>query len=235
MSPALPRFVVLLSLLFLPGCHQNVASPIPTTGLQLWLRADAGVTLKGSTVSRWADQSGNGNHATQLDHERRPLFVRAALNGNPALRFDGGDDRLGLTGTKRMSQISVFMVFQPHSGGDGCDPIIFGDIDADGQVWGVDMQSRFTGYSPDTINIYAGFVQAVAPGCAAFDRWHIIDIITDRVIWNTTLRVNGVDAYVRRDYNNISISIPLGDSAGTGVGGDRRGRRSSVPDRPFCS
>jgi len=35
------------------------SSPIPTTGLGVWLRADAGITLNGSTISQWADQSGN--------------------------------------------------------------------------------------------------------------------------------------------------------------------------------
>ena len=40
-------------------------SQIPLSGLQLWLKADYGVTLNGSTVSQWIDQSGNGNDATQ--------------------------------------------------------------------------------------------------------------------------------------------------------------------------
>ena len=40
---------------------------IPTTGLQLWLRADAGVDTLNGTVSRWHDQSGNGNDAFQAD------------------------------------------------------------------------------------------------------------------------------------------------------------------------
>jgi hypothetical protein len=35
-----------------------------TTNLGLWLKADAGVTLSGSNVTAWADQSGNGNNAT---------------------------------------------------------------------------------------------------------------------------------------------------------------------------
>lgn len=39
----------------------TVQGPIPATGLGLWLRADTGVTLNGTAVSQWADQSGN-NH-----------------------------------------------------------------------------------------------------------------------------------------------------------------------------
>jgi hypothetical protein len=40
------------------------SSSIPAAGLSLWLRADAGVTLSGSNVTSWADQSGNGKNAT---------------------------------------------------------------------------------------------------------------------------------------------------------------------------
>lgn len=196
--------------------------PIPAVGLQLWLKADAGVTLNGSTVSKWVDQSGNGNHAIQLDAGRQPVLVSKALNGKPALRFDGFDDRLGLTGSKRMSQISLFMVFRGDSGGNRYDPIGFGDMDADGQIWGVDMQSSSTVYSPDTVNIFAGFngvVHAVVPHSAAFSLWHNISVVTDSVMWSTTVRASGVDAQVMQAENNMFISVPIGNSSGTGVGG----------------
>ena len=35
----------------------------PPGGMVLWLRSDLGVTLSGSNVTGWADQSGNGNNA----------------------------------------------------------------------------------------------------------------------------------------------------------------------------
>ena len=34
------------------------------SNLQLWLKADAGVSESGGNVSAWADQSGNARHAT---------------------------------------------------------------------------------------------------------------------------------------------------------------------------
>jgi hypothetical protein len=43
-----------------------IYSSIPSSGLQLWLEADEGVTLNGSTVSQWTDQSGNGNNSVQI-------------------------------------------------------------------------------------------------------------------------------------------------------------------------
>ena len=180
------------------------------------------MTLKGSTVSKWADQSGNGNDAIQPDLPRQPLLVRDGLNGKPTIRFDGLSEWLGLTGSKRMHQISLFLVFKMDSGTYvHYDPIVFGDIRADGQVWGIDLQTAYTGYSPDTINIYAGYngaVRAVAPGCAAFGVWHSISVVTDSVIWNTTFRANGVDVQVTHPHTNLFFSAPIGNSTGTGNG-----------------
>ena len=57
--------------------------------LALWLRADKGITLNGSTVSAWADQSGNGRHATQGAGSKQPAYVASTsgLNGQPSMLF----------------------------------------------------------------------------------------------------------------------------------------------------
>lgn len=69
--------------------------PLGIAGCVLWLRADLGITKDGSNkVSAWADQSGNGNHASQATGDKQPLWVDAARNGNAVIRFDGVDDRL---------------------------------------------------------------------------------------------------------------------------------------------
>ena len=204
------------------GIRCSVQQPIPTQGLQLWLKADAGATLNGSTVSKWADQSGKGNDAIQPDSPRQPLLVKDGLNGKPTIRFDGFDDRLGLTGSKLMSQISLFIVFKIDSGVLDYVPVAFGDIDADGWVWGLYMQRGFAGYSPDTITIFAGFngtVRAAAPRCAAFGVWHCISVVTNGVIWSTTLHADGVDAQIAHRAANMFISVPIGNPTGTGTGG----------------
>ena len=208
--------LVLMSFLLL-SCSSP--SPIPTTGLQLWLKADAGVTLNGSTVSKWADQSGKGNDAIQPDLPRQPLLVKDGLNGKPTIRFDGLS-RLGLTGSKRMTQISLFIVFKMDSGTYVSHNLIdFGDIDAEGSVWGVNLQTSYTGFSPDIVNIFAGQygeVRAVAPRCAAIGVWHSISVVTDRVMSTTTVRENGIDAQTTLPHNNLSISVPIGNPTGTG-------------------
>ncbi|OCT15051.1 hypothetical protein A8709_13115 [Paenibacillus pectinilyticus] len=68
---------------------------IPTDGLNLWLRADAGVIANAEThkVSAWEDQSGNGNHVTQDDPALQPMVVTDAeytANNKPAIKFEAG-------------------------------------------------------------------------------------------------------------------------------------------------
>ena len=60
----------------------------PSDGLQVWLRADAGVTTStGGAVTGWADQSGNGNDATQPDDAVAPVLTSNVINGHPTLVF----------------------------------------------------------------------------------------------------------------------------------------------------
>jgi len=75
-----------------------------TNGLQLWLRADAGITTNASGgVVQWDDQSTNGNNALQITDSQAPLFVPAALNNKPVLRFDGADDFLNVLDSDSLS------------------------------------------------------------------------------------------------------------------------------------
>ena len=50
-----------------------------TNGLQLWLKADAGVTTNAAGgVTQWTDQSPNGNNAVQTSDVSAPQFVAGA-------------------------------------------------------------------------------------------------------------------------------------------------------------
>jgi len=64
-------------------------SPKNISGLSLWLKSDAGVTLSGSNVTAWADQSGNGNDVN--DVANMPMLVNNFINGYPAIYFRGTD------------------------------------------------------------------------------------------------------------------------------------------------
>uniref|UniRef100_A0A6M3IKR0 Uncharacterized protein n=1 Tax=viral metagenome TaxID=1070528 RepID=A0A6M3IKR0_9ZZZZ len=76
-------------------------SPLSIAGCKLWLDAAQGVTLNGSNVSAWADQSGAGNHATQGTALRQPAYAAAGWSaGIPTVDFDASNTEwLSFAGT----------------------------------------------------------------------------------------------------------------------------------------
>jgi hypothetical protein len=62
-------------------------SPL-SLGPSLWLRGDLGISLNGSTVSAWADQSGNGNNATQPTAIQQPA-QSTTINSQACVSFNG--------------------------------------------------------------------------------------------------------------------------------------------------
>jgi hypothetical protein len=87
-----------------------VSSP-STNGLAVWLRADAGAVTSGSALTQWSDQSTNNRNATQGTASNRPTLVNGAINGLPAVRFDGVDDFLTFDlPVNGLGGISLFVV-----------------------------------------------------------------------------------------------------------------------------
>jgi PKD repeat protein len=82
--------------------------------LRLWLRADRGTTLNGSTLSSWLDQSSNNLNATQATAANQPTFVASnpVLNGLSSVRFDGTNDVLngGIIPEINNSSMSLFII-----------------------------------------------------------------------------------------------------------------------------
>jgi hypothetical protein len=86
-------------------------SPANLSGLSLWLKADAGVTLSGSNVTAWADQSGNGNNAVGSD--TLPTLQSNAINGYPAIRLNNtgsNTSRFTVSNDFNLKNSSVFVV-----------------------------------------------------------------------------------------------------------------------------
>lgn len=91
----------------------------PATGLQLWLKADAGITLSGSKVSAWADQSGNGNNVAQATGANQPTFNASSVNSLPGVTF-GASNTVWLNNTTTNplsagSARSILIVMKPGS------------------------------------------------------------------------------------------------------------------------
>jgi len=115
-------------------------NPRMVTGLQLWLRADAGVPSGYGDL--WEDQSGRNNHASQFFGTAIPRVVPSAVNGLPVLRFDGNDS---VSFTTRLTNIrTVFWVVKEDAAatpayrfllGDDTTRDFFGGYGAPGPIW----------------------------------------------------------------------------------------------------
>jgi fibronectin-binding autotransporter adhesin len=95
---------------------------VPVLPASLLYRLDASdanqfVFDGGGRISQWNDASGNGRHFAQAVSNMRPTYVATALNGKPAVRFDGATNQLILgSGT---TPLTVILVTKPVStGGD---------------------------------------------------------------------------------------------------------------------
>jgi hypothetical protein len=91
---------------------KDLIGQIPRANLGLWLRADKGVQLDDQgRVMFWRDQSPmttdhlHKHDASQADLSKRPLFQSQGIHGRAALKFDGKDDYLNITGQA---------IWQPH-------------------------------------------------------------------------------------------------------------------------
>jgi len=62
------------------GTGGTSGTGIPTEGLLVWYKADAGVTSSGSHIEQWDDQSGNAHHLYAAG-DQRPRYGDIQLNG----------------------------------------------------------------------------------------------------------------------------------------------------------
>jgi hypothetical protein len=113
-------------------------------GLVLWLRSDLGITLNAGNVSAWADQSGNGNNATQGTAAKQPAYVAsdAGYGGRPTLSFASASAQLMTLAANLPAQpFTAYVVGESTSG--AAQQEFFGDATNNvtlfwtGTVWGV--------------------------------------------------------------------------------------------------
>lgn len=94
----------------------STANTFPANPI-LWLKADAGVTAAGGTVSNWADQSGLNYNATVPSGTTGPQLISNALNGRPVLRFAGAQGLIttNIANFGCRNQMDVFVVMKKQT------------------------------------------------------------------------------------------------------------------------
>lgn len=144
-----PVYLLLLQAL-LPGCILAQTGPGgvgSSANNRLWLDANRGVTLSGSSVTNWADQSGNGFNAVPSSTAARPTFVTSSANGYPTFDFDGSDDELWINDNAAFDVTAWHIFLVPMT-----------DLAKDYNAWfckGNDGQENFELLSYGTNNIHA--------------------------------------------------------------------------------
>ena len=112
----------LLSLMSSAGSIAPPWTPSSLTGLLAWYKGDAGLTLSGSTVVSWADQSVNANDLLQPPSAIVFPSVVSTLNGLSVVSFArdigsfGLETSAGLRITLGGTTLSIFMVALYNSG-----------------------------------------------------------------------------------------------------------------------
>lgn len=86
----------------------SIFNPKSISNLFAWFRADLGITLNGSTVSAWADQSSNSRNITQSTALLQPAYVTNAVNGYPIVRFNNSEYLSNLTQFSLTAPFSIF-------------------------------------------------------------------------------------------------------------------------------
>jgi hypothetical protein len=210
-------FVVLV-MMASAGWAQTINSngtEIPTDHLELWLRSDAGVVLNGSTVSKWEDQSGNGNDAIQTNANRQPVLVPNELNGKPVLSFDGVDDRLGFTGSGLISQMTMFFVYKLKLTPLPIFILTFGPANNSQQRFALNMRGRPNNENDNDMIIgradNTNLVIASIPDVVKYDEWRNITLTRDQTVHSINVWWNDQMATIIPEGSNVSSSFSLGD------------------------
>jgi hypothetical protein len=182
---------------------------LPVTGLKMWLKADVGVTFANSNdISLWADQSGNGNHATQplanYEHER-PLYFTNVINGLPAIWFNG---------TNAGNNNSFFQLTNTLlTGATGAETFVVlktvSDLPADRQsVWGMGGAPLAGKAFPDTDgsvrdDFGSSTLQSFSQPAAPLSQFNIYQVTSQSGNWSAWL--NGMVQF-QTNVNTVQFS-----------------------------
>jgi hypothetical protein len=134
-------------------------NPASISGLALWLKADAGVTLSGASVTQWADQSANGLNAIgNVPGAVNPEFVSNVQNGKPIIRFGIDDGATVLrTNPTTFGNSGEFTIFSAYDYND--DNNIWAELISKGDLSTAEFSQ---------ISLTARFINSEDPTYSAF-------------------------------------------------------------------
>jgi hypothetical protein len=132
---------------------------LPATGLSMWLKADTNVTSSGGYVSQWGDSGFLGNNANQSNSGNQPTLVASAVNGKPAIQFDGSSSYLDVTESASIHPTSaVTIIAVAQTNGNATQDIVSTGLSYN--AWGWDWLSPYYAFELGVIpgDIERGYV-----------------------------------------------------------------------------
>lgn len=133
-----------------------------SAGLEIWLKADAGTssTVDNAYLDSWADQSSNGNNATQATVSAKPQYQANQINGNPVVKTTGPRYfNVDLSGIDNIDY-TIFTVTKRQSG-NNFQHII--GVQQGGSYVGLCL-----GYSGSSLIRYFQYGNIASLGCTAY-------------------------------------------------------------------
>lgn len=187
------RTYLLLILLPLIGTSQTGPGGVgSSTNNKLWLDANRGITVSGTSVTAWADQSGNGFVATPTAVISRPAYVSNSANGYPSIDFDGTDDQFWIDHNAAFNLVGWHFFIVPMK-----------DNSKNYNAWltkGNDGQENFEMLSYNTDNVHTPIYFTDASRSAPSTGNSIITTTANIIEYTYTTSL-GRDVY--KDNNNI--------------------------------
>lgn len=188
------------------------------SGMNLWLKADMGVSTSGSSVTEWLDMSNNNNSASQATPANRPTLVANAINGKPAIDFNSANSQFMQFGpgfANYTAGAGIFMVLKPTTLVNNKAPFDFGNGSTNANFkfeWNSTGSAIF-----DVVN--AGLEQSIAAaGALTAGTYKTVGIVHSGA-GTASLYINGTLATGPASIYNITNVLRSSNMLGKPIGG----------------
>ena len=171
-------------------------TPSNLSNVAAWWKADAGLTLAGSSVSAWADQTSNSNDLSQAVAGDQPQRIVDGLNSTDVVSFAGATLSLSAADSNSLdlatSGLSLFAVAKPATGSAGSGLLDKASTGSDS------VPTYRVGFAPGQNGKswqFVGTATKTVASTAAVDVFSIFEVVTDEAgAGSGLLAINGATA-----------------------------------------
>lgn len=202
-------------------------APVDLAGCALWLRADKGITLNGSTVAAWANQGTLGGSFTQGTASAQPTFgASSGPNSRAVLTFDGGDYLASDLAASNWSflhsqNFTLYVVFRSTTNSTSAFGSLLatydGTVTNHGLIVGWDNRSSISRDDALGASIGRGaasylYSTASANGASPFNTWQLAELVQQHGSSGSDLiaTINGTSVLGVEPSGTPSSSSPTG-------------------------